>query len=78
MIDLSPACTRPLARRGVALATAAFGLVSRLAEPNLIGKDYYISVIGVAHLNATSLSGSDVDLSVYFAPLVSRRLTSVI
>lgn len=77
VIDLSPARCRPLVCGGVALATVAFWLICHLAELNLIGRDYYISLIEITHLNITSLNGTDIDLSVYFTELESSSLTSV-
>lgn len=48
VIDLHPARYSPLVCVGVALATMAFWLICCLAELNLIGRDYYISLIEIA------------------------------
>lgn len=77
VIDLSAARCRLVVCGGVALATVAFWLICHLAEMNLIGRYYYISLIGITHLNITSVNGADIDLSVCFARSGLSSLTSV-
>lgn len=77
VIDLPPARCRPLVCGGVTLATVAFWLICHLAELILIGRDYFISLTEITHLNITSINGTDTDSSVYFAHLESSSRTSV-
>lgn len=60
----------PLICRGVALATVAFCLIYHSTKLNLIGRDYYIPVIGIGCLNITPLNGTDISLSGCFPQLV--------